>query len=164
MLNHPVACHNISINSLKLLSQRPHLLHGQKRCTHKETPLRMYFEYLFWLIAVPFRERNEHLIWTASDLSIAFQAWLYRFIMWRFRWNYPSIFNIYFTTSSRLFLYLIMAYFPKQVEITKLHRWFCAYERNNISRYASPSFARSVRMEMSSTKENQQLDRRTERR
>lgn len=69
--------------------------------------------------------------------AITTRGTLYRFIMWRFSSNYGSIsFLGIFTinlgrsasrrggkkTALEALSYLIMAYFPKQVEITKFHR------------------------------------------
>lgn len=134
---------------------------------------RAVLNFMFWLIAMPFRERsreasaflNPNIWYEPSDLSIAFQAFIVPFHNVAFqRWSYDPASSIYFTISSRLcFFYLIMAYFPseqpKQVEITKFHRWCSAYERNNISRNAADAFllAGSRDGNELATKENQQV-------
>lgn len=54
--------------------------------------------------------KRTNIWYEPSDLSITFKAILYRFIMWRFRWNYDQLFfflssSIYFTQLPRgLFL------------------------------------------------------------
>lgn len=128
----------------KFLTTRTKLrtCHPPNVCTKAPRVDLFFFVNMFWLIAIPFGEKEcvwkrTNIWYEPSDLSITFKALLYRFIMRRSRWNYDQLLlasSIYFTTSSRPFLPDYGLLSVKQVEITKFHRWFCAYERNNISR------------------------------